>query len=128
MASALEVLEMLDARRRRGTYLVTTHSGTRYFLEVRKSVAGGMRVISDGLVVTVLRDGVVGGCGCSDDEPVVRVGQSMHLAAAGEHIVMTSMVASIERVEDGAIDALVCNHCCRGYKAAEGQRCRLCHH
>ena len=125
MSNAIEVL---DARRRRGTYRIRTASGTLYLVEVHKSAGGGMRVISNGSAVTSLRTGTVRGCKCPDntlDEPIIRIDERMHLAERGVHIVMTSEVREIMQIEDGAIDVVICQRCQRGYRP-KGFPCSLC--
>ena len=111
----------LDARRRRGTYLVITESGTRYWLWVDKRPSGFMKVISNGKVG--LREGVVGGESCCP-EPVVRVGDHMHLVAAGKHIVRTSVVVSITPT-DVCLESLACKEC-KAYRPPNAERCPVC--
>lgn len=117
-------LLVVDARRKsnRGVYLITSARGSQYYLELRGSIAGGMRAISANL--KFLLEGVVGGEECCPDSRI-QVGHSMHLVRSFAHRVRTSPVVDIEPV-DVSIDDMLCPRCKVGFRPA-GQPCALCH-
>lgn len=113
---------ILDARRTRGIFLVVTENKTRYWLTVDKRVSGYMRAIAD-KSLRGLQTGVVGGESCCP-EPIVRVGDSMHLVAARRHIVRTGLVKSITPT-DIHPEMLACQRC-SAYRPQEAARCLVC--
>ena len=129
MTTNVAAIITLDATRRKGTFQITTASGTRYWVEVWKGPAGGVRVASDG-VLKRIESGTVGGCGCHNDGPAIRVGETMCLVEQiplerRGHIVKSTPVATIEAVTDGLIDTFLCPSCRVGFQEGDAP-CHFC--